>query len=75
MWPPPLVDEVRQAEPRHAHQAEHVRLDHLALVLVAATPRRDRARARGPALLTRMSMPPSSVERRLDEALGSSPRR
>ena len=38
MWPLPAADQVRQAEARHAHQAEHVRLDHLALVDLARLP-------------------------------------
>ena len=39
MCPPPST-RCRNAEPRHAHQAEHVRLDHLALVLLVRFPDR-----------------------------------
>jgi len=31
-------EQVRQADPRHAHQPEHVRLDHLTLVLLERLP-------------------------------------
>ena len=65
---PAAVDEVRDAETRHPHQAEHVRLDHLALVLLVRFP--DRVPAAGePGVVDQDVQAAELLERALDEPL------
>ena len=59
-------DQMRQAEPRHPHQAEHVRLDHLALVVLARLPDRV-APAREPGVVDEDVEAAELGDRRLDE--------
>ncbi len=62
------ADQMRQAEPRHAHQAEHVRLDHLTLVDVAGLPD-GIAPAREPGVVDEDVDAAELGQRRFDEAL------
>ncbi len=64
------ADQMRQAEARHAHQPEHVRLDHLPLVDVARLPD-GVAAAREPGVVDEDVEPAEVGEGLLDEALAA----